>query len=166
MVGEVLRRMLLEIALGRHLAIAERQEHVALVVERDLAAEVAAALRHRLEQLLDVGQPIVFEARANQRGGRRRWFLRAGRRRITDLLRVGDVQQPIGGEVRMRRHFEQAALALDGPPEAAPRPAFGSSLPLRTMRRRPGRSVISVSPPGRNAIDQGCTRPSANVTTR
>ena len=71
MVGEVLRRMRLEVALGRHLAIAERQEHEALLVERDLAAEVAAALRHRLEQLLHVGQPIVLEPPADQRGRRR-----------------------------------------------------------------------------------------------
>ena len=112
MVAEILRRVLDEIALGRDLAIAKRQEHMALAVERDLAAEVAAALRHRLEQLLDVRQPIVFEARANQRGGRRRAFLRAGRRRVADLLRVGDVKQAIRGELRVRRHFEQAALPL------------------------------------------------------
>ena len=44
--------MRLEVALGRHLTIAERQEQEAVLVERDLAAEVAAALRDRLEQLL------------------------------------------------------------------------------------------------------------------
>ena len=110
-IGEVLRRMLLEIAFGRHLAIAEREEHIAVLVERDLAAKVAAAFRHRLEQLLDVGQPIVLEARADQRRRRRNGVFRARGRRITNLLRVGDVEQPVGGEVWMHRHFQQATLA-------------------------------------------------------
>ena len=66
MVGQILRRVRLEIAFGRHLPIAERQEQEPVPVERDLAAEVTAALRHGLEQLLDVGQPIVLEAAADR----------------------------------------------------------------------------------------------------
>jgi hypothetical protein len=47
-----------------------------------------------------------------------------------------------------------------------PSTAFGRSVPCRRMRRRPGRSVMSASPPGRNAIDHGWIRFSATVTTR
>ena len=71
-VGEVLRRVRLEIAFRRHLAIAERQEQEAVAVERDLAAEMSAALRDRFEELLHVGEPIVLEAPANQRRRRLR----------------------------------------------------------------------------------------------
>ena len=46
--------MRFEVAFRRHLAIAERQEQEAVLVERDLAAEVVAALRDGLEELLDV----------------------------------------------------------------------------------------------------------------
>src|SRR5262249_12334774 len=42
----------------------------------------------------------------------------------------------------------------------------GESLPSRaTMRRRPGRSVTSMRPSGRNASPQGCSSPSATVST-
>ena len=103
MVREILRRVRLEVPLGRNLPIAERQEQVAVLVERDLAAEVSAALRHRLEQLLDAGEPIVLEPAAHERGRR---LLPVGAR-----LRVGQVEQPVRGEVRMRHHLEKTTLA-------------------------------------------------------
>ena len=65
-VRQILRRMRLEVAFGRHLPIAERQEQEPVPVERDLAAEMVAALRDGLEELLDVGQPIVLEAAADR----------------------------------------------------------------------------------------------------
>src|SRR5688572_27920183 len=97
MVAVVLWRMLLEMALRRHLAIAQRQEHVALAVEGDLAAEVAAAAGYRLEQLLGVTQPIVLETGSDECGGRGRWLLGIGL--LSGLLRIADVQQPVGGEI-------------------------------------------------------------------
>ncbi|MDG2089120.1 MAG: hypothetical protein P8J68_10335 [Arenicellaceae bacterium] len=42
----------------------------------------------------------------------------------------------------------------------------GSSTPSRTMRRVPVRSVISMSPSGRNANDHGCDKPRTTGTTR
>ncbi len=47
-------------------------------------------------------------------------------------------------------------------------PGTGSwtSMPFRTMRRRPDRSVTSMSPPGSQAIAQGICSPSTTVTTR
>ena len=42
----------------------------------------------------------------------------------------------------------------------------GRSTPSRMIRNRPTFSVTSMSPPGRKAIDQGISKPSATVTTR
>ena len=44
MIRQVLRRVRLEVALGRHLPIAQRHEKIAGLVERHLPAEVAAPL--------------------------------------------------------------------------------------------------------------------------
>ena len=46
----LLGRVRLEVSLGRNLPISQRQKMEAVLVEGDLAAEVAAALRDRLEQ--------------------------------------------------------------------------------------------------------------------
>lgn len=108
-VAQVLRGMRFELALGRHLAIAKRQVQKALVVEGDLATEVAKALRFRLEQLLDVGEPIVLEAATDQRRRRRHDVLRRGR--LAHLLRIGEIQQLVGREVGVHRDLEQTALA-------------------------------------------------------
>ncbi len=43
---------------------------------------------------------------------------------------------------------------------------LGSSTPLRMIRSRPGRSVTSISPVGRNARLHGLTRPEATTETR
>ena len=54
-------------------------------------------------------------------------------------------------------------------PEANTRGTFprgGDNWPLReTMRIRPGRSVTSMRPSGKNASDHGCTKPLATVCT-
>ena len=42
----------------------------------------------------------------------------------------------------------------------------GCSTPLRTRRSRPTRSVISMSPPGRNATLHGCDSPLVTTDTR
>jgi hypothetical protein len=47
-----------------------------------------------------------------------------------------------------------------------PATGVGSSLPPRTMRSRPGRSVTSTSPLGRKAIAQGFTSESTTRTSR
>ena len=48
--------------------------------------------------------------------------------------------------------------------DGTPAIGFGSSTPFRTMRSRPGRSVTSISPPGRNVRLQGCDRPLITLT--
>src|SRR5690606_28093112 len=103
MIREILRGVLLEIAFGRNLAIAESEEQVAVLVEDNLSAVVAAPLRYGLEQLLDARQPIVLEASADERG---RGILAAKRLRITQ------VEPLVVREVRVRRHLQQPALAL------------------------------------------------------
>src|SRR5436190_3241950 len=47
-----------------------------------------------------------------------------------------------------------------------PEMGVGSSTPSCTRRRRPGRSVTSMSPPGRNTRLHGLTRPVATAETR
>ena len=69
-IRQILRRVRLEVSLGWNLPISERQKEEAVLVERDLAAEVPAALGDRLEQLLHTRQPIVLEAAADEGGGR------------------------------------------------------------------------------------------------
>ena len=65
----------------------------------------------------------------------------------------------------MQRDIHQAASSV-GLTRGTPRSALGSSTPLRTMRSRPGRSVTSMRPSGRNAIAQGWTRPLVTTVTR
>ena len=55
-----------------------------------------------------------------------------------------------------------------GPPgctSGTPATGCSSSLPSRTMRSRPTRSVTSIEPSGRNATDQGCSRCFARTVT-
>ena len=47
-----------------------------------------------------------------------------------------------------------------------PLTGFGSSIPLRTTRSRPGRSVTSMLPSGRKAKPQGWTSPRVTIVTR
>ncbi len=47
-----------------------------------------------------------------------------------------------------------------------PAMGVGSSTPLRMMRSRPGRSVTSMLPSGRNARLHGCERPLVTTLTR
>ena len=47
-----------------------------------------------------------------------------------------------------------------------PEMGCGSSTPSRTMRSRPGRSVTSMPPSGRNAIAHGCESPLVTTLTR
>src|SRR6266849_3840630 len=47
-----------------------------------------------------------------------------------------------------------------------PLTGFGSSTPSRTTRSRPGRSVTSMLPSGRNATLQGCTSPLVTTVAR
>src|SRR5690606_38206796 len=69
MVAEILCGMRLQVAFRRHLTVAQREEQEPVLVERDLAAVMATPAGHRLEKLLDVGQPVVLEAATNQRRG-------------------------------------------------------------------------------------------------
>jgi hypothetical protein len=103
MVRQVLRRVRFEVALGRHLPVAEREEQIAVLVERDLPAVVTSPFRNGVEQLLHVHQAIVLEAGANQ--------CRPGVGLGGARLRIGEVDQPVRGKVRMRHHLEQSALA-------------------------------------------------------
>ena len=48
----------------------------------------------------------------------------------------------------------------------APATGVGSSLPLRTMRRRPGRSVTSIAPSGSHATVHGFSSPVTTAVTR
>src|SRR5688500_19378229 len=102
MIREVLRRMRLELAFRRYLAIAERQEQVAVAVEGDLAAEMVAAFGHRFEELFDTGQRGAVEAAAYQRRGC--LGVRCAR------LRETQIDQTVRREVGMRHDFEQSAL--------------------------------------------------------
>ena len=101
-IAEVLGRVRLELAFGRDLAIAKREVQITVPIERDLAAEMIAALRPRLEQLLQSGERRAIEAAAHERGRR----LRVGCAR----LREGEIDEPVRREIGMRHHFEQAAL--------------------------------------------------------
>ena len=84
MVGEILRGMRLELAFGRHLPITEGEEQEPVLVEGNLAAEVSAAGGYRLKELLNVGDPIVLEPPADERGRGRHRILRS--RRLATLL--------------------------------------------------------------------------------
>src|SRR5688572_15196848 len=102
MIRQILRRVRVKLAFGGNLPIAEGQKQVAVAVKRNLSAEVVASLGDRLEQLLHAGQPVVLKAAAYQRGPR----LSVG----GTWLRVAQVDEAIGGEVRMGHDFEQSAL--------------------------------------------------------
>ena len=73
-------------------------------------------------------------------------------------LVVREVDELVLGEARMKRDVHQAGKAgrLHGGQAAT---GVGSSTPLRTIRRRPGRSVTRIPPSGRNAMLHGWLRP-------
>ena len=102
MIRQILRGMRLELAFRRYLAVAERQEQVAVAVESDLAAEMVAPFRHRFEELLDARQRGAVEAAAYQ--CRRRLGVSCAR------LRKTQINQTVRREVGMRHDFEQSAL--------------------------------------------------------
>ncbi len=103
-VAAILRRMELEVTARRSLTVPDAEEDVALAVEDDARAVVAASPRVRHEDVLKAHQPVVLEAAPADRG----------RRAVTFGVRLGvaEVDQPVRREVRVRDHVEEPALAL------------------------------------------------------
>ena len=79
-------------------------------------------------------------------------------------LGVAPVDQLVLREARVERDVEQAALAA-GVDRRQPGDRLRQLPSVPTTRSRPGRSVTSILPPGRNAMPHGFSSPSATVTT-
>ncbi len=101
-VGEVLGRVALQVALGRGLAVAHRDEEVALAVEGETGAVVAPAPRVGLEDLLHVREAVVLEAPAHYGGG--------GFGAALHRLGIAEVEESVRGEVGMGYHVEEPGL--------------------------------------------------------
>jgi hypothetical protein len=135
--------------------VAERDEQHAVAREHEATAEVQRRRqRRRLMEdhlhVLDLRQGAIHEPAACHGGVVHAAVTRLG---------VAPVDQLIGGERRVEAHVEQAALAARS---TAGSPATGSDICLPsalTTRSRPGRSVTSILPLGRNARPHGLTSP-------
>ena len=109
------------------------------------------------EQVLRVGQRLAVEPAAHQRRRRRPLLAR---------LRVGQVEEIVLGELRMRQDLEQSTLTG--------RPDFRHSgnrlrdraCPCGRCAGGPGVSVTSMSPLGRKAMLHGFSRPLTTGTAR
>ncbi len=153
MIGETLR----VVAVGEMLA--QRDEQIAVVGLRDAAAIMIARRQRPLlaEDDLDLVEPAACRRRvwrAPRRCGRRRRCARRSRNRWSCSAR------------RICRRRRRAGRPGRTPTPRATPLSGGESCPsLVTMRMRPGRSVTSIVPSGRNASAHGLTRPLATVRT-
>lgn len=103
-IGQVLGRVGRKVAPGRNLAVADRKEEVAVLVEGQPAAVVAVAPGHGLEDLVHKGEAIVFEGAPDH--GRR-----AHSPQTLHGLGVADVDQPVRCEIGVGDNVHQSALA-------------------------------------------------------
>ena len=108
--GQVLRGVRLEVAGGGPLPVAQRHEQVAVAVEDEAPAPHRTAIgpvpgRVRVEQFLDVAQPVVLEPAAGDRD-------RA--QRIGPRLHVAQIEQPVRREIRVQDRVAQPGLLEAG----------------------------------------------------
>lgn len=137
--------------------IAGGHEQRAVAQERQARSDVAVRGAPVVgdEDVADVLQRIAVESSASERD----------RRAIRARFRIGEIEQVVFRELRMKRNVEQALLAARMYARCA-----GDRLPLQNAMmnkaQSPSRSVTSVSPSGRNARLQGCDSPVTTVNTR
>lgn len=139
--------------------VAQRHEQASVFRFDDAAPDIddRGAARSRPDLMkdgCDTIQPRRFIGKKPRpRHGQPRAAIRA--------FAVTEIDHARGGEVARHHDIEQAGLPLAY--TAGTPPIGGDTRPLRTRRRRPVRSVTSISPLGRNARDHGYSRLLATV---
>ena len=128
---------------------AEREQQIAVAPLHDAAAEVIAArerafLAEDHLHVVELRRLAVGETRARHRGAP------AARCRFGEA----EIDRLVGGEVAVERDIVQAALAGRADRRHAGNRRRKLAVAL-TTRRRPGRSVTSIRPSGRNASPHG-----------